>query len=315
MPAPSLNAHAATKLNVLKERSRLSHEQLARWRGLPLCWVDAAASVSAGYHAYERTVLAFLDAGQAQGEFDFVTRREHIDIEAGSMGLFLPGEVHACRWRSSDVRRILVEIDPGVLASQGLAADEDLARTLRPALVFRDGQLGQLLRSMAQEVAQGCPNGHLFAQSASVSLVMRLQELRSARSPLAKERGRLTERQLASVAAFIEAHLAGDISLSAMAAEVGLSAPHFARLFRNATGCSPHRYVLARKVERACELLRHTTIPLSRVAAAAGFSAQSHMNAAVKACHGVTPGQIRRSLTCGEASTSASPSETHPGAH
>jgi transcriptional regulator GlxA family with amidase domain len=41
-------------------------------------------------------------------------------------------------------------------------------------------------------------------------------------------------------------------------------------------------------------LLKHTAMPLTTVAQAAGFSSQSHMNEALGAALGVTPGRVRR---------------------
>jgi AraC-like DNA-binding protein len=282
------------ELNVLSERARLSESQLARWHGLPICWVDASATVSAGRRVHERTVLAFLDAGHGEADFNFVTRRQHIDVAAGSLGLFVQGEVHSCRWRCSQARRILVDIDGAALRTQGLVVDERVLDGLRPELDFHDAEVARLLRGMVREVANGSPNGRLFAQSASAALVNRLLGRLSSTAGLAtRERGRLTPAQLALVDAYVEHHLDGDIPLTALAAQLGLSVPHFARLFRQASGCSPHRYVVHKRVDRACELLRHSAMPLSSVAAAAGFSTQSHMSGTLKSHLGATPREIR----------------------
>jgi AraC family transcriptional regulator len=56
-----------------------------------------------------------------------------------------------------------------------------------------------------------------------------------------------------------------------MAAAARLSPYHFARQFKAATGLPPHRYVIARRVERAKQLLQAgTDLPLAEVAAHAG---------------------------------------------
>jgi AraC family transcriptional regulator len=147
---------------------------------------------------------------------------------------------------------------------------------------------------MVQEIADDCPNGVLFAQSATLSLVTRLHERLSSRKPVGKERGRLTPVQMRVLDDFIDHHLDVEIPLATLAAQVGLSVPHFARLFRNTAGCSPHRHVVRKRVQRACELLQHTTMSLTSISGASGFSTQSHMNAVLKASLGTTPGKIRR---------------------
>ena len=81
-----------------------------------------------------------------------------------------------------------------------------------------------------------------------------------------------------------------------MAAAAHLSAYHFARQFKTATGVPPHQYIVARRVGRAQELLRESEdTSLADVAAGAGFSDQSHFSAHFKRLVGVTPRQFRQS--------------------
>jgi AraC family transcriptional regulator len=79
-----------------------------------------------------------------------------------------------------------------------------------------------------------------------------------------------------------------------MAAVARLSPYHFARQFKAATGLPPHQYVLARRVERAQELLQGGgDSSLAEVAARAGFADQSQFNYHFKRLVGVTPGRFR----------------------
>jgi len=81
-----------------------------------------------------------------------------------------------------------------------------------------------------------------------------------------------------------------------MAAAAHLSACHFARRFKAATGLAPHQYVLTRRVERAKQLLQTgSDFSLAEVAAHAGFSDQSQFSHHFKRIVGVTPGQFRMS--------------------
>ena len=79
-----------------------------------------------------------------------------------------------------------------------------------------------------------------------------------------------------------------------MAAVARLSPYHFARQFKAATGLPPHQYVIARRVERAKQLLQGGgDFSLAEVAAHAGFSDQSQFSHHFKRIVGVTPGQFR----------------------
>jgi AraC family transcriptional regulator len=80
-----------------------------------------------------------------------------------------------------------------------------------------------------------------------------------------------------------------------MAAVAGRSPYHFARQFKGATGLPPHQYVIARRVERARQLLEGGDLSLADVAAHAGFSDQSQFCHHFKRLVGVTPRQSRMS--------------------
>jgi AraC family transcriptional regulator len=78
-----------------------------------------------------------------------------------------------------------------------------------------------------------------------------------------------------------------------LAAVAHLSPYHFARQFRAATGLPPHQFVIARRVERAKQLLQGGDFTLAQVAARAGFSNQSVFTQHFKRLVGVTPGRFR----------------------
>jgi AraC family transcriptional regulator len=107
-------------------------------------------------------------------------------------------------------------------------------------------------------------------------------------------RGGLAPWQLRRAHAFIDAHLDADPSISDLAAECRLSASHFARAFRQATGMSPHRWLMRRRIERAKELLLAGELGLAQIALVCGFVDQSHFTRAFAASEGQSPGKWRR---------------------
>lgn len=98
---------------------------------------------------------------------------------------------------------------------------------------------------------------------------------------------------LGRVIAYIEDHLADDLPLAAVAAVANLSPFHFARLFRDATGVPPHRYIIGRRVERAKLLLAATEWSLAAIAHEVGFADGSHLTRHFKRETGVTPRAYR----------------------
>jgi AraC family transcriptional regulator len=92
---------------------------------------------------------------------------------------------------------------------------------------------------------------------------------------------------------YVAANLSHSLALEDLASSVALSRCHFARRFRQATGHNPHEFVMLKRLERAQWLLRHTRIPLARIAADCGFTDQSHMTKQFRRRVGVTPGRYR----------------------
>jgi AraC family transcriptional regulator len=131
----------------------------------------------------------------------------------------------------------------------------------------------------------------------SLANTLAVQRTRHVSAPRRAARGRdgaLPGGRLRAVVEYIEGHLDAGPSLAQLAAVARLSPYHFARQFKAATGLPPHQYVIARRVERAKQLLRAGTgLSLAEVAAHAGFSDQSKLSHHFKRLVGVTPGQFR----------------------
>jgi AraC-like DNA-binding protein len=154
--------------------------------------------------------------------------------------------------------------------------------------------LARWLRVVEAEMTAGAAGGRLAESLANVLAVHLIRHLSA---PRRLERGRdgaLPRGRLRAVVEYIEEHLDGRPTLEQLAAVVGLNPYHFARQFKAATGLPPHQYVIARRVERARQLLQAgTDLSLAEVALHAGFSDQSQFSHHFKRLVGVTPGQFR----------------------
>ncbi len=167
----------------------------------------------------------------------------------------------------------------------------DLARLpqVDPAVTFPDPLLGQLLRSLVEEIAGGMMD-RLLADSLIAALAMRVAQRFT---PLPEQIPDLPPPRLRRVIEYIEANLGAELTLAELAGVACLSPCHFSRSFKEAVGLGPQRYTVQRRVERAKALLRHGDENLADVAAALGFADQSHFTAAFRRETGTTPGRFR----------------------
>ncbi len=115
------------------------------------------------------------------------------------------------------------------------------------------------------------------------------------RSPI-KSPHRLDDGRLRRVLAYVEEHLAEDITVADLANVACLSIFHFTRAFAAATGVPPHRYVSQRRLESAKAMIATGRASLSEIAFDCRFSSQSSFTRAFRRATGMTPAEYRRTL-------------------
>jgi len=109
-------------------------------------------------------------------------------------------------------------------------------------------------------------------------------------------KGGLAPHQRRQLVDYIEAHLDHVITLGELAVRCNLSEYHFARMFRVSFGLPPHQYLLARRLQRACQLLRLGDLPLGQIALHCGFASASHFSNRFRQAMAATPGDYRAAL-------------------
>jgi AraC-like DNA-binding protein len=131
---------------------------------------------------------------------------------------------------------------------------------------------------------------------AARQIVLRLCVLMGGKLPeWLKDSSIFTPCVMRQVVAYIDAHLAGPISLECMGNTVGLSPGHFARKFRLSAGESLGRFMNHRRIIASFSILQFSEQPLWQVALDLGFSSQSHFTRLFSGLTGMTPDSFRRS--------------------
>jgi AraC family transcriptional regulator len=193
---------------------------------------------------------------------------------------------------------ILCALEPDFINE--VASTEEHLRQRQPFLQVNlvDSAAQRLIALLMEELRAGAPSGKLYTESLTHALAVRYLLLgegpgkRAPDSPFSA----LPVPALKRVLDYIEEGLSSDVSLSSLAQEVGYSRGHFLKMFRQATGLTPHRFLLSRRVERARALLKRGA-SLVDVAGLCGFSSQAHFTQVFRQHLGITPGEYRRNVT------------------
>lgn len=192
-----------------------------------------------------------------------------------------------------------------------------------------DGELDVVTLSMSSDVLAGQPhadqfNKMRFAFADPLGVALTRQILAELYAPQAEERtayvsamvgalkahilsgppahGNPAEIPVSDFSAYrlhkimnaVLAHPEEDHSLEQMAAVAGVTPSHFCRLFKKATGISPHQYVMKARLDRAQQMLVQTDLSLVALSEATGFTSQSHFSRAFRAWFGTSPSDYRQ---------------------
>jgi AraC family transcriptional regulator len=266
------------------------------WVGLEAARYRAAPAVELNRPALTHHMLVLFARPAEELDLLYEGVKRHVPPPAGSISLMpagTPARVRSGgRWD-----HLHIFLEPGLVARAAAEVfDLDPARTIVPPLDGLDlPQLRAAMWAVDAELTAGGAGGRLAAESlANVLAVHLIRHVLAPRQPTRRRAGTLPRARLRAVVEYIEAHLDAGPTLEQMAAVARLSPNYFAWQFRRATGLPPHRYVLARRVERAEQLLQTGgDFSLAEVAAFAGFSDQSQFSRHFKRLVGVTPGQFR----------------------
>jgi AraC family transcriptional regulator len=238
------------------------------------------------------------------------TRERRAFVRAPMVALIPPGE--PCRVFSQRPGETLVLM----IASSFFARHARVAmgETSVPRLAAHYAALDPFLReignALCDDLRSGRPPNDAYLLPLAGVIAMHLVRHYCGALPGATLGGGLPQHKLKRVQEYVDEHLAEPLHVDQLAAEANISAFHFARMFKRATGQSPHLYVVMRRVECAKALLRDGDMPLIVVAQQAGFRTQGHFTGVFRRYTGCTPRLYR--LSCRDEQSAATPSKPAP---
>ena len=130
----------------------------------------------------------------------------------------------------------------------------------------------------------------------SVELLYLLSAPEKAETDTAPALEREVARALADTRRYMEEHLDEPLTIPALSRRACLSATTFKEGFRRLYGLPVHAWLRQRRMERAAELLRSSSLSVLGVAQSVGYGSASQFTAAFRRQYGVTPAQYRKNV-------------------
>ena len=267
-----------------------------QWGGLAVEDYHVPACVIA-QHEHVHDFLHVVLSGTVQYEVRTAGKWLHYTAEPGTTFVLPRGTVDELRW-SGPTHRIAVALHPSLLLG---AIDETIGQNhieLTEHWNAVDHHIMSVLLALTTDLDAGSPAGRLYGESLANALAVYLLSRHAVQRRVPTvPKGGLPRCRLKRVLDYIGDNLAEDVSLSDLAELAGMSAHHFAQLFKRSMSCTPHRYVLQERIERAKIALRDPRCTVLDAAAISGFPNPSHFARMFRRFVGVSPSQFQSDRT------------------
>lgn len=217
-------------------------------------------------------------------------RWRRADYHPGAVGVSAPGTSATLRWRALSGDRMTslhMYLCPELIeqTSRDLGGPNRLPDTLLlddPLIATMGGAVNQALQRRAPA---------LYADSVAQALAVHL--LHTNQITRISEESALGRSTLGTVIGYMREHLAEDVTLDDLAAQVNLSKFHLLRMFKKSTGSTPHAYLVRMRLGRAANLLQHSQLPVSQIAVECGYQSPGQFSATFRRAYGVSPRDYR----------------------
>ncbi len=91
----------------------------------------------------------------------------------------------------------------------------------------------------------------------------------------------------------LERNIQNEVDLEELASIAHMSRRSFLRVFQSATGTSPLAWLIDRRIERACSMLRHTDLRITEIAFEVGFNDSNYFTRQFRKAVGQSPREYR----------------------
>jgi AraC family transcriptional regulator len=257
--------------------------------------IHSVTSSAIPLHAHSEYVVGYYFSGRCLCRLGSKTS---LEFKRGEVGFLHPGDAHEDLETMETRDYLTVNVKKGFF--QGIIQDLGGSSRQMPhfpvAKLKADPLMKRLFEELKTEVdAQEFGREVLLRSLVTEVAVYLLRQFSSEAIPFETyPQDQNTARwQIRRSLDYLHANFSRDFSLDSIAAAANLSKFYLERVFKKATGLSPHSYMLVLRVERAKQLLSLSSKPIVEIAVELGFSDQSHFTNVFKRMTGFTPHAYR----------------------
>jgi AraC family transcriptional regulator len=271
---------------------------------LTVGWKDVHAVILEGCletvfdYSVKFPIITFNLKGSTRVEWKRSGRYSRFLTKPGDVLITPPGDRNSLRTHLSiEVLGCLIDLE----RVQTLAEQEwEHSRTtveIVESFNKNDADLWNLGQRLAAQLRAPVSGSRLYAETLNTQIAIHLLwNYSSLPRPGERRPESLADHRLRRVIDYIHGTLGYDVSLEALAEVAGLSPNYFLVAFKQATGRTPHRYVIEQRIAKACALLHNPRSSITEVSLAVGFSSQSHLTEVFRRFMKTTPAAYRKEV-------------------
>lgn len=264
------------------------------WDGIYLRH-DRQPAYSIPQHSHSQHTLIVSMGNSLSAEWCIDGQFRDLQYNKGDVFIVPANVPHRAYWKQPS-EGIMLALEPESIVNAAIDSVSDRIELI-PQFATSDLQLFQIAQWLLVELQQQQMGSSLYAESLTTMLMVHLLRNYSAVKPKIPDyRGGLAKYKLRIAIAFIQENLDRDLRLAEIAALVAMSPYHFARMFKQSTGFTPHQYLVRQRLTKAKELLRRSEIAIADIGYMVGYKNSSHFTSVFRKHLKVTPKAYRNSF-------------------